>query len=200
MNAILKIQSKAIPAAGLAAAAVVGLAVATCAPAAAAPNLIGTGCADYAAMHADGPASVAGMSQVPVAVAASNNPELTTLTAAVSGQLNPQVYMVDTLNSGQYTVFAPTDAAFNKLPASTINELKTNSDLLKSILTYHVVPGQLNPSQVDGSHNTVQGAPVNVTGTGNGLKVNNAGLVCGGVPTANAQVYMVDTVLMPPTQ
>jgi uncharacterized surface protein with fasciclin (FAS1) repeats len=200
MNAILKIQSKAIPAAGLAAAAVVGLAVATCAPAAAAPNLIGTGCADYAAMHADGPASVAGMSQVPVAVAASNNPELTTLTAAVSGQLNPQVNLVDTLNSGQYTVFAPTDAAFNKLPASTINELKTNSDLLKSILTYHVVPGQLNPSQVDGSHNTVQGAPVNVTGTGNGLKVNNAGLVCGGVPTANAQVYMVDTVLMPPTQ
>ncbi|MGA9612536.1 MAG: cell surface protein, partial [Mycobacterium sp.] len=42
------------------------------------------------------------------------------------------------------------------------------------------------------------GAPVNVTGMGNGLKVNNAGLVCGGVPTANAQVYMVDTVLMPP--
>ncbi|WP_425179917.1 fasciclin domain-containing protein [Mycobacterium sp.] len=200
MNAILKIQSKAIPAAGLAAAAVVGLAVATCAPAAAAPNLIGPGCADYAAMHSDGPASVAGMSQVPVAVAASNNPELTTLTAAVSGQLNPQVNLVDTLNSGQYTVFAPTDAAFNKLPASTINELKTNSDLLKSILTYHVVPGQLNPNQVDGSHNTVQGAPVNVTGMGNGLKVNNAGLVCGGVPTANAQVYMVDTVLMPPTQ
>ncbi|MDT5252455.1 MAG: hypothetical protein QOH07_1406, partial [Mycobacterium sp.] len=85
-----------------------------------------------------------------------------------------------------------------KLPASTIDELKTNSDLLKSILTYHVVPGQLNPNQVDGSHNTVQGAPVNVTGAGNGLKVNNAGLVCGGVPTANAQVYMVDTVLMPP--
>jgi uncharacterized surface protein with fasciclin (FAS1) repeats len=200
MNAILKIQSKAIPAAGLAAAAVVGLAVATCAPAAAAPNLIGAGCADYAAMHSDGPASVAGMSQVPVAVAASNNPELTTLTAAVSGQLNPQVNLVDTLNSGQFTVFAPTDAAFNKLPASTIDALKTNSDLLKSILTYHVVPGQLNPSQVDGSHNTVQGAPVNVTGTGNGLKVNNAGLVCGGVPTANAQVYMIDTVLMPPGQ
>jgi uncharacterized surface protein with fasciclin (FAS1) repeats len=198
MNAILNKQSKAIPATGFAAAIFVGLAVATCAPAAAAPNLIGAGCADYAAVHPNGPASVSGMSQDPVAVAASNNPELTTLTAAVSGQLNPQVNLVDTLNSGQYTVFAPTDAAFNKLPASTIDELKTNSDLLKSILTYHVVPGQLNPNQVDGSHNTVQGAPVNVTGAGNGLKVNNAGLVCGGVPTANAQVYMVDTVLMPP--
>jgi uncharacterized surface protein with fasciclin (FAS1) repeats len=192
-------KQKTISATCLAAVAAAGLAVATSVPAAAAPKLVGAGCADYAAMHADGPASVAGMSQVPVAVAASNNPELTTLTAAVSGQLNPQVNLVDTLNSGQYTVFAPTDAAFNKLPASTIDELKTNSDLLKSILTYHVVPGQLSPDKVDGSHKTVQGASVKVTGTGNGLKANNAGLVCGGVPTANAQVYMIDTVLMPPS-
>jgi uncharacterized surface protein with fasciclin (FAS1) repeats len=195
---VINSQIKAIPATGLAAAAAVGIALATCAPAMAAPNLVGSGCSDYAAMHPDGPASVSGMSQDPVAVAASNNPELTTLTAAVSGQLNPQVNLVDTLNSGQYTVFAPTDAAFSKLPAATINELKTNSDMLKSILTYHVVPGQLSPAQVDGSHPSVQGAPVNVTGSGNGLKVNNAGLVCGGVPTANAQVYMIDTVLMPP--
>jgi uncharacterized surface protein with fasciclin (FAS1) repeats len=195
---VINIHTKVIPATGLAAAAAMGIALATCAPAMAAPNLVGSGCADYAASHPDGPASVSGMSQDPVAVAASNNPELTTLTAAVSGQLNPQVNLVDTLNSGQYTVFAPTDAAFNKLPAATINELKTNSDLLKSILTYHVVSGQLSPAQVDGSHNSVEGAPVKVTGGGNSLKVNNAGLVCGGVPTANATVYMIDTVLMPP--
>ncbi len=195
----MNMYSKLIPATGMA-ATVIGLVVANSAPAGAAPNLIGAGCADYAAMHADGPASVTGMSTVPVAVAASNNPELTTLTAALSGQLNPNVNLVDTLNSGQFTVFAPTDAAFNKLPADTINQLKTNSDMLKSILTYHVVSGQLSPNQVDGSHNSVQGAPVNVTGAGNGLKVNNAGLVCGGVPTANAQVYMIDTVLMPPGQ
>jgi uncharacterized surface protein with fasciclin (FAS1) repeats len=195
----MNMYSKLIPATGMA-ATIVGLVVANSVPAAAAPNLIGAGCADYAAMHSDGPASVAGMSTVPVAVAASNNPELTTLTAALSGRLNPNVNLVDTLNGGQYTVFAPTDAAFNKLPADTINQLKTNSELLKSILTYHVVPGQLSPNQVDGSHNSVQGAPVNVTGMGNGLKVNNAGLVCGGVPTSNAQVYMIDTVLMPPGQ
>jgi uncharacterized surface protein with fasciclin (FAS1) repeats len=195
----MNMYSKLIPATGMA-ATVVGLVVANSVPAAAAPNLIGAGCADYAAMHSDGPASVAGMSTVPVAVAASNNPELTTLTAALSGQLNPNVNLVDTLNGGQFTVFAPTDAAFNKLPADTINQLKTNSDMLKTILTYHVVPGQLSPNQVDGSHNSVQGAPVNVTGAGNGLKVNNAGLVCGGVPTSNAQVYMIDTVLMPPGQ
>src|SRR6201995_1352276 len=100
-----------------------------------APNVVGSGCADYAPTPPNGPASVAGMSQDPVAVAAPNNPQLTTLTQAVSGQLNPQVNLVDTLNSGQYTVFAPTDAAFSKLPAATINELKTNSDMLKRILT-----------------------------------------------------------------
>jgi uncharacterized surface protein with fasciclin (FAS1) repeats len=189
---------KVIPATGLAAAAAVGVAIATCVPASAAPNLVGSGCAGYAAAHPDGPASVTGMSQDPVAVAASNNPELSTLTSAVSGQLNPQVNLVDTLNSGQYTVFAPTNAAFNKLPAGTIDRLKTDAGMLKSILTYHVVSGQLSPAQVDGSHPTVQGAPVNVMGNGDGLKVNNAGLVCGGVPTANATVYMIDTVLMPP--
>ncbi len=189
---------KATPAMGFAAASIVGLAIATSASAVAAP--VGSGCAGYAASNPSGPASVSGMSTVPVATAASNNPQLSTLTKAVSGQLNPNVNLVDTLNGGQFTVFAPTDAAFSKLPASTIDELKTNSDMLKSILTYHVVPGQLSPGQVDGSHNTVQGAPVNVMGNGDGIKVNNAGLVCGGVPTANAQVYMIDTVLMPPGQ
>jgi uncharacterized surface protein with fasciclin (FAS1) repeats len=198
----MNMQTNLIAATAFAAAtAAAGLALSVFAPAAAAPNLVGSGCADYAAQHPDGPASVAGMSQDPVAVAASSNPELTTLTAAVSGQLNPKVNLVDTLNSGQYTVFAPTDAAFSKLSASTIDELKTNSDMLNRILTYHVVPGKLSPAQVGGSHSTVQGAPVNVTGSGNGLKVNsNAGLVCGGVPTANAQVYMIDTVLMPPAR
>ncbi len=200
MNAKVKKQNQTIPVVGLAAATLVGFAVASAAPAVAAPNLVGPGCAAYAAENPTGPGSVTGMSQDPVAVAASNNPQLTTLTKAVSGQLNPQVNLVDTLNSGQFTVFAPTDAAFGKLPASTIDQLKTNSDLLKSILTYHVVPGQLSPAQVDGSHKTVQGASVNVNGSGNGLKVNNSGLVCGGVPTANAQVYMIDTVLMPPGQ
>ncbi|MDT5355687.1 MAG: hypothetical protein QOJ56_4219 [Mycobacterium sp.] len=165
-----------------------------------AADLIGSGCADYAAMHPSGPASVAGMAQDPVVTAASNNPMLSTLTAALSGKLNAGVNLVDTLNSGQYTVFAPTNAAFDKLPASTIDELKTNADMLKNILTFHVVQGQESPSKVDGARKTLQGADVNVTGQGNGLKVNDAGLVCGGVHTANATVYMIDTVLTPPSQ
>ena len=193
----MKIQNT-IAATSIVAAGIVGLAVAI-SPTAAAADLVGPGCADYAAMHPSGPASVDGMAQDPVAVAASNNPELSTLTAALSGKLNPRVNLVDTLNNGQYTVFAPTNAAFNKLPASTIDQLKTNAGMLNSILTYHVVQGQVSPAKIVGSYGTLQGANVAVTGQGNALKVNNAGVVCGGVPTANATVYMIDTVLMPPS-
>ena len=165
-----------------------------------AANLVGPGCAAYAQRVPSGPGSVAGMAQDPVAVAASNNPLLTTLTAAVSGKLNPNVNLVDTLNGGEFTVFAPTDDAFKKLPQSTIDTLKTDSELLKKILTYHVVQGQLSPDKVAGSRPTLQSATVNVTGSGENLKVNDAGLVCGGVKTANATVYLIDTVLMAPAQ
>ena len=72
-----------------------------------AANLVGAGCAGYAEAVPDGAGSVAGMAQDPVATAASNNPLLTTLVAAVSGKLNPNVNLVDTLNGGEFTVFAP---------------------------------------------------------------------------------------------
>ncbi|MCQ4360259.1 fasciclin [Mycobacterium gordonae] len=163
-----------------------------------AADLIGPGCSEYAAQNPTGPGSVAGMAQDPVATAASNNPMLSSLTSALSGKLNPQVNLVDTLNSGQYTVFAPTNAAFDKLPAATIDQLKTDAKLLNNILTYHVVNGQASPAKVAGTHKTLQGADVTVTGAGNDLKVNTSGLLCGGVHTANATVYMIDTVLMPP--
>ncbi|KRE31956.1 fasciclin [Mycobacterium sp. Soil538] len=163
-----------------------------------AANLIGSGCAAYAEQVPSGPGSVAGMSTAPVTEAAANNPMLKTLTQALSGQLNPNVNLVDTLNGGEFTVFAPTDDAFAKIDPATIETLKTDSNLLTSILTYHVVPGQAAPDAVAGEHKTVQGAPLTVTGAGNDLKVNDAGLVCGGVKTANATVYMIDTVLMPP--
>lgn len=165
-----------------------------------AADLIGPGCSEYAAQNPTGPGSVTGMAQDPVATAASHNPMLTTLTSALSGKLNPGVNLVDTLNSGEYTVFAPTNAAFDKLPAATLEQLKTDAKLLNSILTYHVVTGQASPTKVVGTHKTLQGAEVTVTGAGNDLKVNTSGLVCGGVHTANATVYMIDTVLMPPGQ
>jgi uncharacterized surface protein with fasciclin (FAS1) repeats len=169
-------------------------------PTDAAADLVGPGCAAYAQMVPSGPGSVAGMAQDPVAVAASNNPLLTTLTSAVSGKLNPNVNLVDTLNGGEFTVFAPTDDAFAKIDPATINSLKTDSATLTKILTYHVVPGQASPSKVAGTHKTVEGATVSVTGSGNDLKVNGASVICGGVHTANATVYLIDTVLMPPAQ
>ena len=200
MNTNSRNLKKACATTGFAAAAAVGLALigAPAAVASPATNLVGPGCAAYAQQVPNGPGSVAGMANDPVAVAASNNPMLTTLTSALSGKLNPQVNLVDTLNSGQYTVFAPTDQAFSKLDAATVDRLKTDAPLLNKILTYHVVQGQLSPAQVGGTHNTLQGAPLTVTGSGNNLKVNNASVVCGGVQTANAVVYMIDTVLMPP--
>ena len=163
-------------------------------------SLVGPGCAAYAEKVPTGPGSVAGMAQDPVAVAASNNPMLTTLTAAVSGQLNPNVNLVDTLDSAEFTVFAPVDAAFAKLPPAAVDGLKTDSPGLTNILTYHVVPGQISPDNIAGTHTTVQGQPVTVTGSGMNMKVNGASVICGGVHTANATVYMIDTVLMPPTE
>ena len=197
----MKMHKNTFAMTGLTAAAVIGATLAV-SPVAAADdhttNLVGPGCAAYAEQVPSGPGSVAGMAVSPVAVAASNNPLLTTLTAAVSGKLNPNVNLIDTLNGGQFTVFAPTDAAFAKLDPATVETLKTNSDLLTSILTYHVVPGQATPAQVVGTHKTVQGADLTVSGSGDQLRVNGANVVCGGVKTANATVYLIDSVLLPP--
>ena len=165
-------------------------------------NLVGPGCAAYASAVPSGPGSVTGMSEDPVAVAASNNPLLTTLTAAVSGGLNPDVNLVDTLNGSEFTVFAPVDDAFAKLPADTVETLKTKAgaETLKTILTYHVVAGRVAPQNIVGTHTTVQGSDVTVTGSGDDLKVNDASVICGGVVTANATVYLIDTVLVPPAK
>ncbi|MGI5188176.1 fasciclin domain-containing protein [Promicromonospora sp. CA-289599] len=162
-----------------------------------AANLVGPGCAGYAEQVPDGPGSVTGMATDPVAVAASNNPLLKTLVAAVSGEVNPDVNLVDTLNGDEFTVFAPVDDAFAAIDAATMDTLSTDSDLLTQILTYHVVPGQLTPDEVVGEQTTVQGETVEVTGSGDELKVNDANVICGGVMTQNATVYLVDSVLMP---
>ncbi|GAB4085078.1 hypothetical protein GCM10028784_17080 [Myceligenerans cantabricum] len=162
-----------------------------------AANLVGPGCADYAEQVPDGAGSITGMSTDPVAVAASNNPLLTTLVSAVSGEVNPDVDLVDTLNGDEFTVFAPVNEAFEAIDADTMDTLSTDSDLLTEILTYHVVPGQLTPDQVVGEQTTVQGDTLEVSGSGDELMVNDANVVCGGVMTQNATVYLVDSVLMP---
>ncbi|MGI5500493.1 fasciclin domain-containing protein [Lentzea sp. CA-135723] len=162
-----------------------------------AKDLVGPGCADYAKQVPSGAGSVAGMAADPVAVAASNNPLLKTLVDAVSGKLNPKVNLVSTLNGAEFTVFAPVDSAFAKIDAATIEKLKTDDALLTKILTYHVVPGQISPDKIAGDQKTVETGVVKVTGSGNALKVNDANVICGGVHTANATVYLIDSVLLP---
>ncbi|GAA1116737.1 MULTISPECIES: fasciclin domain-containing protein [Nesterenkonia] len=162
-----------------------------------AANLVGASCADYAEQVPEGDGSVEGMAQDPVATAASNNPMLTTLTAAVSGELNPDVDLVDTLNGDEFTVIAPTDDAFAAIPEEDLNAVVEDADMLTDVLTYHVIPGQLSPDEIAGEHETVNGATVTVEGEGDDLMFDEAGLVCGGVMTDNATVYMVDAVLMP---
>jgi uncharacterized surface protein with fasciclin (FAS1) repeats len=100
------------------------------------------------------------MAQDPVATAASNNPMLKTLTKAVSGELNPDVDLVDTLNGDEYTVIAPTDDAFADVPKDDLDALAKDSDQLTKVLTYHVIPGQLSPDEIAGEHETVEGSKV----------------------------------------
>jgi uncharacterized surface protein with fasciclin (FAS1) repeats len=162
-----------------------------------AADLVGPGCGDYAKAVPDGAGSVAGMAQDPVAVAASNNPLLKTLVAAVSGKVNPKVNLVDTLNGDEFTVFAPVDEAFGKVPPKTMATLQKDPELLTKVLTYHVIPGQIAPADITGTHKTVEGDTVKVTGSGDNLKVDGASVICGGVHTANATVYLIDGVLQP---
>ena len=160
-------------------------------------NLVGSGCSAYAEQNPDGPASVGGMAKEPVATAASSNPMLTTLTAAVSGEVNPDVDLVDTLNGGELTVFAPVDEAFDAVDDATMDSLGTDADLLTTVLSHHVVEGKINPDDITGTHTTLAGDEIEVTGEGDDLTVGDAGVVCGGVQTANAVVYLIDGVLMP---
>ncbi|AWG97149.1 fasciclin domain-containing protein [Rhodococcus ruber] len=159
---------------------------------------VGPGCAAYAEQVPSGPGSLESIAQQPVGTAVAEIPILTQLNAAISGQLNPEVNLVDTLNGGEFTVFAPVDDAFAKVDPATIETLKTDTATLTSILTYHVVPGQIPPSDIEGTQTTVQGGTVEVTGSGEEWKVNDANVICGGIETANATVYLVDSVLLPP--
>jgi uncharacterized surface protein with fasciclin (FAS1) repeats len=147
------------------------------------------------AVPASGPGSLEALAQDPVATAASNTPQLSTLVTAVT-----KADLVNTLNSAQgITVFAPTNDAFAAVPKPTLDKaLGDPKGLLTTVLTYHVVPGQLAPDQLAGSHKTLQGGTIQVSGSGQDFNVNgNSSVVCGNVKTANATVYLIDQVLLP---
>lgn len=143
----------------------------------------------------DGAGSFNGMATAPVATAASANPLLKTLVAAVGA-----ADLGDTLNSADgITVFAPTDDAFGKIPKATLDGVLADKPTLTKILTHHVVAGQLSPDEVAGTHETLAGDKITVKGSGEEFTVGkeNAAVLCGNIPTANATVYVIDTVLMP---
>ena len=155
-------------------------------------DTFGPGCS---AIPTTGDGSFNGMATAPVATAASANPLLKTLVAAVT-----KAKLVDTLNSAEdITVFAPTDDAFAKIPKKTLNAVLKDKATLTKILTHHVVAGQLGPDDLAGEHETLAGDMLTVEGSGEDFTVagDNAAVLCGNIPTANATVYVVDTVLMP---
>jgi uncharacterized surface protein with fasciclin (FAS1) repeats len=148
------------------------------------------------AVPADGAGSFDGMATDPVATAASNNPVLSTLVTAVTA-----AGLGDTLNSSEdITVFAPTNDAFAAMDKATLDGAMADpTGLLTTVLTYHVVPGRLSPDKLAGTHTTLQGGDLEVTGSGESFEINGSAMVvCGNVQTANATVYIIDGVLLPP--
>ncbi|AWL90261.1 fasciclin domain-containing protein [Streptomyces globisporus] len=150
-----------------------------------------------ASVPKEGAGSLEGMAKDPVATAASNNPELSTLVEAVK-----KADLVDTLNNAEnITVFAPTNAAFEKIPQADLEALLNDKDQLTKVLTYHVVGEKVTTQQMeDGTFKTLEGSDLTTKGSGTEFTVNDSSkIVCGNVPTANATVNLVDTVLMPPS-
>ena len=144
---------------------------------------------------ASGDGSFDGMATAPVASAASANPLLSTLVKAVTA-----ADLVEPLNSApELTVFAPANMAFEEIPAKDLNALLKDKKALTGVLTHHVVPQAIAPEDLSGEFETLAGDMITINGSGEEATVGDeeATVLCGNVPTANATVYLIDTVLMP---
>jgi len=137
------------------------------------------------------------------ATTASNN---IVETAVSAGSFNTLVAAVqaadlaDTLaGDGPYTVFAPTDEAFAKLPAGTVEALLDDPDRLREILLYHVVPGKVTSAQVAAldSATTAQGSDVDIRVADGSVMVNNATVTAADIETSNGIIHVIDTVILP---
>ena len=152
----------------------------------------GAGCAQ---VPSDGAGSFNGMATAPVASAASANPLLKTLVAAVT-----EAGLVEPLNSApKLTVFAPADPAFAAIPKKDMNAVMSDKQMLGSILKHHVVGEQISPDQLSGEFETLNGDKLTINGSGEMATIGDekAKVLCGNIQTANATVYVIDTVLMP---
>lgn len=151
--------------------------------------------------------ALSGCGEMMMSSRAASTPDIVD-TAVAAGSFNTLVSavgaagLVDTLKSpGPFTVFAPTDDAFAKLPAGTVESLlkPENRDKLVSILTYHVIPGQVMAADLAGKRlnaTTVQGQTVHVDGT-HGVKVNTSNVVSADVVASNGVIHVIDSVLLP---
>jgi uncharacterized surface protein with fasciclin (FAS1) repeats len=158
----------------------------------------GAGCS---AVPTEGEGSFTGMTDDPVATAASNNPALSTLVQAVTA-----ANLGDTLNTtNDITVLAPANPAFEAIPADALNAVLADNAQLTAVLTHHVIPGRLTPEQLAGTHTTVNNDEVTIEGEGENFTIAmdgtltkmEASVICGNVQTANATVYIIDQVLAP---
>ena len=158
----------------------------------------GAGCS---AVPTEGEGSFTGMTDDPVATAASNNPALSTLVQAVTA-----ANLGDTLNTtDDITVLAPANPAFEAVPADALNGLLADTAALTTVLTHHVIPGRLTPEELAGTHTTLNNDEVTVEGSGEDFSIAmdgtvvgmEASVICGNVQTANATVYIIDQVLKP---
>ena len=153
---------------------------------------IGTDCG---MIPAAGMGSMHAMAMDPVVTAASHNPLITTLAAEIM-----KADLTATLNSAKsITVFAPDNQAFKNLTAHDMAMMSGVTELAK-VLKYHVVTGRITPAEL--AHGmtltTVEGSQLKTSRMGSVYEVNNANVTCGNLHTANATVYIINTVLMPP--
>ena len=162
------------------------------------PDPQGPGCDAYRNQVPSGAGSIPSMALQTASQAIASNPDLSTFSAAISGKLNPDINIVSVLDGGPYIVFAPTDAAFSKLSPDTVTTLKTDPTVLLPVLFYHMVLGNVGPANVAGKMPTQDGRPVVVTGKDGDIKVNDNRVSCA-YAVRGGYVYMIDTVLTPPT-
>jgi uncharacterized surface protein with fasciclin (FAS1) repeats len=148
----------------------------------------------YAGSCGESHAAVASADIVQTAVSAGN---FNTLVAAAKA-----AGLVETLQSeGPFTVFAPTDEAFSKLPEGTVEALLADPDKLREVLLYHVVPGKVMAADVVNlsEATTAQGSDIRIMIVESGVRINNANVVQTDIETSNGVIHVVDSVILPRT-
>jgi uncharacterized surface protein with fasciclin (FAS1) repeats len=142
--------------------------------------------------------TLASLDTMPIGAALAKIPSLSTFTAAISGGLNPEVNIVPVLENGPYVVFAPTNDAFAALEPGQLEALKADPVALTKLDYYHVFLGLLGPGDVEGQRPTQEGNEIKVTGKDGDIKVNDdVKVICGGIQTNNARIYIINQVLNP---